>query len=49
MITRKQYMNKECSHHKYYAQFGQHLTGLITSRFGDRIKNSTDEHFNNIP
>lgn len=50
MFTRKQYMNKECSHSEYYHQFGKHLTGLVGNIIGvDRIKASTDEHFNDIP
>jgi hypothetical protein len=50
MITRKQYMNKEATHAEYYAQFGQHLTGLVSRWIGrDRILASTDEHFNDIP
>lgn len=50
IITRKQYLNGEVSHHDYYAQFGKHLVSLVGSRFGiDRIKASTDPHFNDIP
>jgi hypothetical protein len=50
MITRKQYMNNEYSHEEYYGQF---LTpGLIEAvgrRIGvERIKKSTDPHFNDI-
>ena len=50
MYTRKQYMNKECSHNEYYEQFGQHLTNLVGQTIGvKRIKNSTDDSFNDIP
>jgi len=49
MFTRKQYMNKECSHHEYYFQFGEHLIDLVKSQIGEqKIIDSTDPHFNDI-
>ena len=45
--TRKQYMNKECTHDEYYWQFGKYLVNLVKARFGEeRIKASKDPHFN---
>ncbi len=51
MITRKQYMNKEASHHDYYIQFATDETRrLVVRHIGeDRIKKSICEHFNDIP
>ena len=50
MYTRKQYMNKECSFNEYYEQFGEHITHEVGSLIGvNRIKNSTDASFNDIP
>ena len=50
MLTRKQYMNHECTYSEYYAQFGQHLVDSVGSSIGvERIKQSTDEHLNDIP
>lgn len=51
MITRKEYMNGECSHHDYYAQFCDDTTknALLSRISKDRILNSTDEHLNDIP
>lgn len=51
MFTRKQYLNKECSHREYYAQF---VTEPVKARVRmcigwERLKNSTDEHLNDIP
>ena len=50
MYTRKQYLNKECTHRQYYGQFVTPATkahvlrgiGLAT------LKKSTDPHFNDI-
>lgn len=35
MFTRKQYLDKECTHREYYAQFvTQHTRNLVTRAFG---------------
>lgn len=50
MLTRTQYMNKECTHHEYYNQFGKYLVGLVSAHIGkQRILASTDPHLNDIP
>ena len=51
MKTRTQYMNHECSHAEYYGQFlTPAIVEAVKSRIGvDRIKQSEDEHFNDIP
>jgi hypothetical protein len=51
MKTRQQYMNGECSHREYFAQF---VTPLITAEVlrsigRDTIEKSIDEHRNDIP
>lgn len=49
MKTRKQYVNNECTHDEYYAQFGKHLVELVSNTIGkERIENSNDPHFNDI-
>lgn len=49
-FTRDDYMSKKCSHHEYYLQWVTEATKqLVLSRFKDRIKTSTNEHFNDIP
>lgn len=49
-LTRAQYLSGECTHDQYYAQFGIKLVRVVRTAFGDeRIKASTDEHFNDIP
>jgi len=49
--TRKQYLNKECSHDDYYSQFVNDgiIRTVLMSIGADRIENSSCEHFNNIP
>lgn len=48
--THKDYMAKKCSHDEYYGQFGKHLISLVSRTIGvDKIKASTDPHFNDIP
>jgi hypothetical protein len=49
--SREDYMNGKCSHRDYYGQFVTSETRDIVLRvFGlDRIKNSKDEAFNDIP
>lgn len=49
--TRSDYMSGKCSHATYYAQFvNANVLCIVAQRIGkDRIKNSKDEHFNDIP
>ena len=51
MFTRKQYMNKECTHREFYGQFvSPEMIGRVGRIIGrERIKNSKCEHFNDIP
>ena len=51
MFTRKQYMDRECSHRQYYAQLVTPSTlAAVRSTFGaERLLASTDEHLNDIP
>ena len=51
MYTQQQYMNNECTHREYYAQFvTQRIRKIVADRIGkDAILASTDEHFNDIP
>jgi hypothetical protein len=44
-------MNKECTHNEYYGQFvTDSIIRSVKSFIGeDRIRNSTDPHFNDIP
>lgn len=51
MFTRKQYMNHECSHSEYYAQFvTEGVIRCVAQAIGkDRIMASRDNHFNDIP
>lgn len=50
-FTRRQYLNKECTHHEYYSQFVTTITWIsLTGRISaERIKASTDPNFNDIP
>lgn len=50
-FTRKDYLNKTVTHAEYYEQFvSPGLKNLIRLRIGfERIKNSKDPHFNDIP
>lgn len=50
-FTRKQYLNKECSHNEYYGQFvSPGLVDMVSCMIGEgRIKRSSDPHFNDIP
>lgn len=48
--TRKERMKGECTHNEYYDQFvTKGVINLVKSIGEDRIKKSTDEHFNDIP
>ena len=51
MITRKEYMDGSVTHEEYYSQFVNHNIKdvVIRSIRLNRIKNSTDPHFNDIP
>jgi hypothetical protein len=51
MFTRKQYLDKECTHDQYYAQFVTHgVIHLVSAYIGEaRIKKSTCPHFTDIP
>lgn len=50
MKTRQDYLNKQCSHSEYYAQFvTPSILGAVRSRFGDRLFNSKDPNLNYIP
>lgn len=51
MFTRQQYLNKECTHRQYYAQFvTQGIIDRVLRGIGkEKIINSTDEHLNDIP
>ena len=51
MITRKQYMNNECTYREYYGQFvNSSVKNIVANHIGvERIKKSTDDSFNDIP
>lgn len=51
MFTRKDYMNKACTHREYYGQFvNDGVIRLVLHRIGRKaILGSTDPHFNDIP
>lgn len=49
-FTRKQYMNKECSHETYYGQFVTESTrAAVWNKFGKRLLQQDDPHFNGDP
>jgi transcription termination factor NusB len=51
MYTRKQYLNKECTHREYYEQFvNGSVEQIVRVSIGlDRILHSTDPYLNDIP
>ena len=51
MYTRKQYLNKECTHRQYYGQFVNAGTkARVLSGIGlAELKKSNDPYFNDIP
>lgn len=51
MKTRKDYLDGKCTHAEYYAQFvTPGITARVSSRIGiERLKQSTDQHLNDIP
>ena len=50
MKTRKQYINKECTHREYYAQFVTEDTkrAVLYVIGKDKLLSSKDEHLNDI-
>lgn len=50
-FTRKDYISNKCSHNEYYDQFVNCARISTVSKIigADKIKNSTQEHFNDIP
>lgn len=50
-FSRKDYMDRKCSHSEYYAQFiTPAVRDAVLARIGSAsIKASTDPHFNDIP
>ena len=49
-FTRRDYMANKVDYKDYMSQFvTAHEIGRVKHLFGDRINNSTDEHFNDIP
>lgn len=50
MYTRKQYLNHECTHAEYFAQFTDDgVRARVLAHIGlDELKASTDEHMNDI-
>jgi hypothetical protein len=53
MNTRKQYLDGDCTHQQYYAQFvNAHITRMVSDNFSPEILKAAyakDEHFNSIP
>lgn len=50
MLTRKQYLNKECTHREYYAQFvNEEMKRGLRREMLAAILDSKDEHMNDIP
>ena len=49
MNTRKQYMNKECTHQEYYEEIGKEAGVVIPDDVMNHVRKSTDEHLNDIP
>jgi hypothetical protein len=49
--TREQYMNHECSHREYHAQFvNESVKNRVVYAIGmDKLLASTDKHLNDIP
>lgn len=50
MYTRQQYIKNECTHEQYYEQFiSAEDINYVERLLGDKIRASTDPHFNDIP
>ena len=51
MFTRVQYLNKECTHREYWAQFvTPSMKAMVLSNMTlERLQRSTDPHLNDIP
>ena len=51
--TRKDYLNKLCTHSEYYAQFGGHLVqATVLRKYSEatlRRRMAEDRHLNNLP
>ncbi len=49
-FTRKEYLNRNCTHREYYSQFvTDGIKQIVKMDLGDKIIKSEDEHFNDIP
>lgn len=51
MYTRKQYMDRECSHYEYWAQLViPNITAMVVNTFGiNALEDSRDRAFNDLP
>ena len=51
LFTRADYLAGKCTHSQYYAQFVTRTTKELVKKYIglDKIKASTDHHFNDIP
>lgn len=49
VFTRKMYMGKECTHDEFYGQFVNERVISRLARLKERIAQSQDPHFNDIP
>jgi hypothetical protein len=50
VVTRIQYMDRQCSHHEYYMQFvTPAIRRGLDRRLGDQIRRSRHADFNDIP
>lgn len=51
MFTRAQYLDRQCTHREYWAQFvTEGMRRMVLQRFTiERLKRSTDPHLNDIP
>ncbi len=49
MITRKDYLEGRATHSEYYGQFVSERHFAVLNLEHEKIKNSTDKHFNDIP
>ena len=51
MKTRQDYLNRNCTHQEYYAQFiTPGIIRLVVAKFGRaQLQNCNDPHFNSIP
>jgi len=49
MITRKDYLEGRATHSEYYGQFVAASHFALLNQFHEKIKNSTEKYFNDIP